>query len=173
MRTLITITLFALYASLSYAQESAINRFLGHYQGETKVTDTRSRNLEVDIKPIDEGFNVSWKTITHESDGSGKTKSYSIDFINSDREGIYGSAMKANLFGGQQALDPIKGEPYFWAKISGDNLTIFGMLITADGDYEIQRYERILQGEELVLNYSLIRNEQVLKTVNATLTRKN
>ena len=166
--------IFSLFGFLAcFADDLSDKSFFGHYQGEAKISDTEKRNLEVDIKEIDNGFNVSWKTITQDAQGSGKSKSYSIDFIASDRAGIYGSAMKTNLFGGQQALDPIKGEPYFWAKVNNNVLTIFGMLINESGDYEIQQYERIFQDNDLVLNYSLIRQEGVVKTIHATLSRTN
>jgi len=154
------------------AQEPLYDKFFGKYSGQVDVTGDQTRNLEVEINSIKNGFNVSWKTIKSDQSGSGKTKSYSIDFIPSDRNGIYGSAMKTNLFGGQEALDPMKGEPYFWAKITNQTLTIFGMLITEDGDYEIQRYDRTLQGDEMQVEYTLTKGDDFIKKINALLNKQ-
>jgi len=174
MKQLLT-TLFLCLAVLNcQADKSIIEKFVGEFKGDVKISESRNRTLHVNIKQIKDGFNVSWKTIIQDSSGSGKSKSYSIDFIRSDRQGIYGSAMKTNLFGGQEALDPIKGEPYFWAKLDSSKLTIYGMLITEDGDYEVQRYDRIIQGDDddMVLEYTLTRGEDVIKTITATLSRQ-
>ncbi len=172
MNKLLATFLLLLMASLVYADESIYSKFFGTFSGQTEVDENQIRNLEVEIKPIKKGFNISWKTIKSDQAGSGKTKAYSIDFAESDRSGIYGSAMKTNLFGGQEALDPMKGEPYFWAKVTGDTLTVYGMLITEQGDYEIQRYDRTLKGDKMELIYTLSKAGQIVKTVNAQLSKQ-
>ncbi len=172
MKNKIILILFFLLLVTVQADESIYNKFFGKFSGHAEISNDQIRNLEVEIKPIEKGFNVSWKTITSDQSGSGKTKSYSIDFLTSDRHGIYGSAMKANLFGGQEALDPMKGEPYFWAKITDQTLTIFGMVITEDGDYEIQRYDRTLKNDGMQLNYTLTKAGKVIKNVSALLIRQ-
>lgn len=174
MKYFIAPLLIFLTVIYSHADEPSIEKFVGEFQGDIELSESEIRNLEVTVRQIKKGFNVSWKTITLDASGSGKSKSYSIDFVSSNREGIYGSAMKTNLFGGQEALDPIKGEPYFWAKLAGNTLTIYGMLITEDGDYEIQRYDRIIQdkGDDMLLEYTLTRGDEVVKKITATLSRK-
>ena len=142
MKTIAATIIIWLSIVSCHADVPAIEKFIGKFQGGVEISDSKQRNLEVTIEEIKNGFNVSWKTITQESSGSGKSKSYSIDFIDSDRQGIYGAAMKKNLFGGQEALDPIKGEPYFWARLDQNILTVYGMFITENGDYEVQRYDR-------------------------------
>ena len=172
MKKFTTALIVCLVFITTHADRTTLESFIGTFRGDVEVSENQQRTLEVIIKKIKSGFNVSWKTITTASSGSGKSKSYSIDFVASDRQGIYGSAMKANLFGGQEALDPIKGEPYFWARVDGNTLTIFGMLITEQGDYEVQRYDRTVTGDEMLLEYSLTRGETKLKTISANLTRQ-
>ncbi len=172
MKKLLLIVLPLIFIPLSYADESLYGKFFGTFTGHTEISENQIRDLEVTIKPEKNGFNISWKTIKHDQSGSGKTKSYSINFTESDRSGIYGSAMKTNLFGGQEALDPMKGEPYFWAKVNGNTLTVFGMLITEAGDYEIQRYDRILTQDKMELVYTLSRAGETLKTISAQLERQ-
>ncbi len=172
MKQLMTTLIVCLAVLYCKADETVIKSFVGTFEGEVEISETKNRALQVSVRQIEEGFNVSWKTITIASSGSGKSKSYSIDFVASDRPGIYGSAMKTNLFGGQEALDPIKGEPYFWAKLGGNTLTIYGMLITEDGDYEVQRYDRTIVGDDMLLEYTLTRGTEVVRTVQATLSRQ-
>lgn len=173
MKNIFTLTLFFFLAPIAQADDSLYSKFFGKFSGQVEVSGDRIRNLEVEIKPIEKGFNVGWKTITSDQSGSGKTKSYSINFVVSDRHGIYGSAMKTNLFGGQEALDPMKGEPYFWSKITDQTLTIFGMLITEDGNYEIQRYDRTLKGDDMQLVYTLSKEDEIVKNISASLTKNN
>lgn len=147
------------------------SRFYGHYAGHIDLESGQTRKLEVVIKGISKGFNISWKTIKIDPSEYSKTKSYSIDFIASEREDIYGAAMKTNLFGGQEALDPMKGQPYFWCRIRDDTITVYGMLITEDGSYEIQRYDRTLINNRLHLQYTLFKEGQTQKQINAVLER--
>ena len=172
MNKLLIPFLLLILACSIHADKSLYSKFFGIFSGQIEVDENQIRNLEVEIKPAEKGFNISWKTIKSDQSGSGKTKAYSINFAESDRSGIYGSAMKTNLFGGQEALDPMKGEPYFWAKVKGNTLTVFGMLIAEDGNYEIQRYDRTLEGNQMNLVYSLSNQEKVIKTITGQLTRK-
>ena len=172
MKRIITALSLWLAVLICHADESAIKQFVGTFEGDVEISQSDQRTLEVTIEEIKNGFTVNWKTIIQDSSGSGKSKSYSIDFLNSERPGIYGAAMKRNLFGGQEALDPIKGEPYFWSRLDENKLTVYGMLITENGDYEVQRYDRTVNGDDMLLEYTLTRGEEIIKSINATLTRQ-
>lgn len=167
----LVVYLFSL--AMAWADDTAYNKFFGHYVGEVTLADGLQRKLDVVIsKPKKEGFNVRWETVSLDQTGETRAKSYSIDFLESDRKGIYGSAMKTNLFGGRDPLDPMKGEPYFWARINDNTLTVYGMLIRPDGGYEIQRYDRHLEGDKLQANYTLFSEGESIKKISATLVRK-
>ena len=160
---------------LSSVQANGISKFYGKYSGET--TDNSSgkevkRNLGVEIKKTGKGFNVSWQTTSIKSDGRVKTKEYSIDFIPSERENIYSSAMKTNLFGGKQALDPLKGDPYVWARINGDNLIIHALVINDNGGFELLTYDRQLVEDGMSLVFSRIDEVHEVKHIEAKLIRQ-
>ena len=57
------------------------------------------------------------------------------------------------MFGHFTPLDPMAGEPYLWAHLSDDTLTVQALLITEDGGYEIQTYERRLAPHGLDLTF--------------------
>ncbi len=164
--------LLAASPEISRAHEH--ERFYGTFVGETADISQGSevrRDLSVTIDGTDDGFRVEWKTVSVKSDGRRKEKAYSIDFFPSQREHIYSSAMKANLFGGRQPLDPMKGDPYVWAHFHGDTLVINALLITDDGGYEMLTYNRTLVAEGLHLEFDRIYNGEPQKRVEATLKR--
>ena len=156
------------------ADAASFTAFLGDYVGETtfEVNGVQwKRNLNVAIKSKGKGFSVEWMTTTFKASGKVTKKTYSVDFVPSDREGIYSSAMKTNVFGGRVALDPLKGDPYVWARINGDTLTIFALLITESGGYEMQVYDRTLTPDGLDLKFSRLRYDKTSSTIEAKLTR--
>lgn len=149
-------------------------RFYGSYEGEAIVEsngEQARRDLGVMIRKAKEGFQLNWTTTTVRADGSEKSKSYTIEFFPTDRANIYRSAMKANLFGGREPLDPMKGDPYVWAHINDDTLTVHALIINEVGGYEMQTYERTLVDQGLSLHFSRIHNGEPAGEINALLTR--
>ncbi len=151
--------------------EPFIGKFEGKYSSEEGGVE-KNRDLSVEISETKDGFNVSWETTTFKKNEP-KTKSYSIDFVESDREHIYMAAQKKNVFGGREPLDPMKGDAYAWARVDGPKLTIHALVITEDGGYEMQTYDRILMGDNnLHLKFSRIRDGEMLKTIDTNLYRQ-
>ena len=172
LRALALITAF--FISHTALGTPLIKPFLGHYTGSTVVEESGvelNRDLDVTISETDEGFNVFWKSTTVKADGRIKTKDFDISFTPTDREHVFQAAQRPSLFGGTKPLDPMKGEPYVWARIVGDTLTIFALLILDDGGYELQIYNRSLSDSGLNLEYSRIRDGEQLRTIKSTLTK--
>lgn len=169
------LALFALLIAPALQAGEDFEPFIGKYAGKFVSEDDgvqKSRDMSVDISETKDGFNVSWKTTTFKH-GEPKTKSYSIDFIESEREHIYKAAQKKNVFGGREPLDPLKGDAYAWARVDGPKLTIYALVITENGGYEMQTYDRILMGDNnLHLKFSRIRDGEVLKTIDTNLYRQ-
>ena len=166
-----TITLFMVFSVVSAADYDG---FIGSYEGKyiSPKGEKYNRDLSVDIEEVDDGFNITWKTVTFKKDKA-KEKEYSIDFLETDRDHIYEAAQKKNLFGGRDPLDPMKGEPYAWARIDGNKLTVFVLIVTDDGGYEMQTFDRILTSDSnLEVKFSRIRNGEAFKAIETTLTRK-
>ncbi|MCC2113795.1 MAG: hypothetical protein KDJ16_17290, partial [Hyphomicrobiales bacterium] len=87
------------------------------------------------------------------------------------REGLFYSAVRRNMFGGMDAVDPLSGEPYFWAGLSGNTLTVSGLYIAEYGGYELQVYKRTLAGGNMEIEFSRIRDGEQLKFINGHLDR--
>jgi len=164
----------AALALVAAAGAHAYERFFGRYEGQAITAndgELEPRDVEVSISAAEEGFNVTWTSVIYKANGRVKRAKYSIDFRPSQREGIYRSAMRKNLFGQAVPLDPMRGEPYVWARIEGDTLTVYALHVTDEGGYEMQTYERTLIPEGLVLEYTSVRDGELQRTITGTLAR--
>lgn len=157
------------------AGDRPIEDFYGEYLGQTVAEgDLNARDISVTIKPLkDKGFSVSWTTVITRADGTTSKKSYTINFQASQRDHIYAAGMRPNLFGGWVPLDPMKGEPYIWARIRGDTLTVYAMLVRDDGGYEMQTYERTLTEDGMILEFRRVTDGVAQKTIEGFLKRVN
>ena len=168
------IAVVLLVSARAYAGEASVEVFCGEYAGHS-ISSTEDglskRDLSVSISECQDGFTLEWTTVTKKPDGRIKRKSYAIDFRPSGRHGIYASAMRTNMFGKHIPLDPLKGDPYVWARLSGRTLTVFALLVTDDGGYEMQVYERTLTESGLELKFSRLRDGRQLKLITGTLVR--
>ena len=165
---------FFLALSVNEAQAD-ITRFVGEYSGSAQVTSSDGRrtprDMSVEISQTEEGFRVRWTSVTLRSGGARKEKSYAIDFVPSDRGSVFAAAMRKNVFGHEVPLNPMKGEPYVWARITGDTLTVFSLFVDADGGYSMQQYDRTLAEGGLDLRFQTIRGGEIERAVETFLTK--
>lgn len=165
----------SLYAMTAGAEPiDLVTPFLGEYEGKAtyqKNDKDYTRNLNVAISQTDNGFNVSWAVTTIKPSGDVKTGNFSIDFISTDRPSVFQAAQRKNIFGGMDPLDPMKGEPYSWARITGKRLSVFALLINDDGGYELLVYDRTLAENGLDLRFTRIKDGQETRIINSHLKR--
>lgn len=168
-------SLLRLAPALAAMPDEPIQSFYGVYEGASISRADQGlgkRDLGVAIQPREKGFNVTWTTVSYTGEGEEKRKTYSIDFDPTGKQGIYGSAMRRDMFGNRVPLNPLQGDPFIWATIRGKTLTVYALMITADGGYELQTYERTLENDGgLHLEFSRIRNGVPLKFITGTLRR--
>ena len=174
IRALLVLVAITSSAAPGRAQDKPFSAFFGEYEGRS-ISSTEQglskRDLSVSIQPKGKGFNLKWTTITHKAGGKVKRKAYSIDFRPSRRPNVFASAMRTNKFGGSVPLDPLKGEPYVWGRLRGSTLTVQALMITDEGGYEMQVYERTLTETGLDLTFSRIRDGEQLKLIKGTLKK--
>ena len=159
----------------SAAMAAEVSDFVGSYTGEAEIAageDIHQRDLSVEITETKEGFRVDWTTITYRADGRVKEAAYSINFVPSDRDDVFAAAMRKNMFGHDVQMDPMKGEPYVWARIIDDTMTVFSLFVDDEGGYEIQEFNRTLAEEGLELDFLSVRNGAVRRRIETMLTRQ-
>jgi hypothetical protein len=168
--------LISLLMLACFPARADISRFVGDYVGTAEVVEADGtavpRDMSVTIAEQKGGFQVEWTSTTYRSDGRVSEKSYSINFVPSVRDGIYAAAMQRNVFGHEVQLDPMKGEPFVWARIEGDTLSVFSLYVAPDGGYEIQQFDRTLASGGLDLKFSRVRNGEIQRTVSSYLVKQ-
>ncbi|MCX7561875.1 hypothetical protein OS190_20125 [Sulfitobacter sp. F26204] len=150
--------------------------FEGTFTGNAEFsTDAgvQKRDLSTTIKADGDGFVLSWTSVTYRSDGRTKSSTYTIEFVPSERENIYQSAMKKNLFGKATPLDPLQGEPFVWARVEQDTFSVFSLFINEIGDYEVQEFHRTLAKGGLDLLFRRYRNGTLDREIKALLLRQD
>jgi len=164
-------------AAPAFAADPSIERFFGRFIGKTAIAiggEKTPRDISVEIRPVDDdddAFTIKWDTVITKADGSTKANSDKILFQDTKRDAIYSSAMRVNVFGKRTPLDPLSGDPFVWARVTGDTLTVFALLITDAGSYEMQVYDRTLTGDQMELRFSRVRDGEKLKEIMGALTR--
>ncbi|MFT6915814.1 MAG: hypothetical protein ACJAWL_002124 [Motiliproteus sp.] len=157
--------------SVAVAQALPVNAFYGQYIGHGMSDAEVERDLSVTIGPTSAGgFFIAWATVSHKHKTM-QRKDYEVRFVPSPREHIYSSAMRTNVFGGQISLDPLKGDPYVWARIKDSTLTVHSLTITAEGGYQMQIYNRTLNEQGLLLEYRRLQSGEPLRQVTAQLVK--
>jgi len=162
-------------ASGADAVPPGFEKFYGEWVG-TAVSDTTGeiapRDIHAKIGASGNGFAINWVLVIHKAAGKDKRSEFSVTFQPTKRPNIYGSAMRVDMFGNAAPLDPLKGDPYMWARIEGPMLSIYALVITDSGGYELHTYERTLTpAGAMKLNYFRVVNGEVLRTVAGTLKR--
>lgn len=152
--------------------DAFFGRFAGHSLSEGDGNDVAARDFDVDIRPIKTGaFQIAWTTTVRDG-GTTREKRYVIDFESTRRGGIYASQMRENMFGDRVPLDPMNGDPLVWARIVDDTLTVYALLITESGSYEMQIYERTLVPDGLRLTFQRLREGEAVRVVRGFLKRQ-
>ena len=160
------------------ARAQGVDQFLGNYVG--KATDIRSedgeagRDLSVSITKGDDGrtFVIEWATVIWKTGSNPERRKYKITFIPSERANVFAAAMRKDMFGKFVPLDPMKGDPYFWARVAGNTLSVFYILVTDEGGYEMQVYHRTLtEPGKMKVEFKRIRDGVALRTITAELQK--
>ncbi|MCR8826634.1 hypothetical protein [Pseudosulfitobacter koreensis] len=173
LRLSLTVLLLLLFTLPGHAD---IRPFVGTYEGAADVLSAdgtvQTRDMSVEIGATEKGFSVRWSSTRTRDDGREKSKAYTIRFVPSARDGIFAAAMGRNVFGHDVQLDPMEGEPYVWARLAGDTLSIYSLFVTDEGGYEIQQFDRTLVDEGLRLEFQRLRNGVPMRSVSTVLRRQ-
>ncbi len=156
-------------------ETTAWSGFYGTFKGSAESVisgELSERELTVVIKPWkDKGFTVEWTTLIHRANDKKKMTDLSINFYPSSRPGIYASAMRTDVFGQAVPYDPVgeDADPYVWAGIEGDSLTVSALYILSGGHHEMHLYKRSLNENGLSLDFERLNNGEKVAKVAAQL----
>lgn len=151
----------------------SIKAFYGTYSGAGVAKNADSlyfgvtaRDFDVVIHPESGGFSVAWTTVLHTGGDPAhpkvKRRADKLAFMPSGQAGVWRGA---------DAVDPLGGAPYAWARIEGNSLIVYVLQIAPDGRYEVQRYDRTLTGGAMELTFTDTRDGERARTVKGKLVK--
>ena len=168
--------MWVLLAGVAWAKNPVLEAFEGVYSGSAEVVSqdgtSSNRDMSVEIAKTKAGFSVAWSTTSVRADGSINEKDYLIEFVPSERDDVYAAAMERNVFGHEVQLNPMKGEPFVWARIKDGTLTVFSLFVDEVGEYELQQFDRTLVEGGLQLQFRAVRNGEVTRSVETFLAKQ-
>lgn len=155
------------------ARDLPISAFVGTFVGGGVAENEDSiyfavtaRDFDVKIRALGEGFAITWTSVIRRGGDPDRPrirrKSTSMVFVPSGRAGLY----RATASG-----DPLAGGEMSWARIRGNTLTVYLMIVEADGSYQIQRYDRTLSPEGMQLVFTRIKDGERVRTVKGRLVK--
>jgi len=134
----------------------SIADFVGHFRGEAQVQAgdrffvQQVRDAEVEIRSDDNGFRLSWTTVIHSGEGDKTT----VRRRNAEMRFVAGPT--PNQFRSPEPLEPFTERPTAWAYIDRITLVVHVLSILADGNYELQTYQRSVSGDVMTLHFSRV-----------------
>ncbi len=177
---------FAVLAAISLVPqpsfaEGDIEKFFGSYVGsgvaERDDGSSEQRDMDVVISPVRDGFRLSWITVIRDEAGNRtgagvKRRAVEEEFVLSeDMPGIYISAPEGGLFDTAELANPLGGDPFRWASLRDDTLTVYSAGINEDGGTEMQIYRRTLTADGLDVGFVRLADEHVKVKVDGALRR--
>ena len=165
------------------ALADSIDPFIGTYVGTAQVLGpngevTEERDMDITIaEERGGGFKITWINVTRVSgrrDVSGvRRRVDEVTLEPGDREGLFLEQARRSLFERRQDIDVIAGDPMRWARIDGNRLGIFSLVVTDDGGYALQSYERILTEEGLDIEFNRVEDGEVTRRIIGHTIRVN
>ena len=161
-----------LAASAADAADAPVSAFYGEYIG-TAIAETKmpskvtvtARDLDTTIKAAGEGFEISWATVEYKMQPGKVTSNRataSISFLPTARKNIFKSAKPS---------DPTGDEPLYWARISGQTLTVFAVTVNDKGDQDVSSWARTLNGNRMDLVFRRSVAGEPLRSVKGSLSK--
>lgn len=167
----ISFFLLASFCLLTAAYGSDVGRFAGQWRGAVIETsdgvDIAAEDMLLNLAPTDDGFELEWN-----APGGGTER---VRFVKTkDQPGVFSTrASKGGLLGflSSGELNPLAGDPLTWARLDGDTLVVYKLVIDDLGGFTLDRYERMLQDGMLWLHFTRRAHGEPQRSLVARLER--
>ncbi len=128
---------------------------------------TAVRDTAIEIRPAEAGgFKLAWSTTTRGGDPANpKTK------VKTTEVTFKPAASKPNVFESVKQGNPVDGGDVIWARLNKQTLTVYALTTGDDGSYELQKWDRTLQGTGMAMVYTRLRDGEQVRTVKARLVK--
>ncbi len=165
------------------ALADSIEPFIGTYVGTAQVLGpngevSEERDMDITIAAErGDGFRITWINVTRvdgRRDVPGVRRRVDEVILEpGDRDGVFLEKTQRSLFERRQEVDVIAGDAMRWARIDGDSLGVFSLVVLENGGYQLQSYERILTEDGLRIEFSRVDNGEVTRRIIGRTIRVN
>ena len=161
---------------ITMAKDLPISAFRGDWRGnaisESNISvnfPITSRDIDVSIKPNENGdFTITWRTLLRQKgspDSPKETlKETTLTFVKTDQPNVWKDSKGGDVYA---------GDSISWAQLKKQTLTVYVMAISDSGDYDMQIYKRTLNGINMELDFTAIRDGAIRRTAQGRLTLNN
>ncbi len=154
------------------AEEEALARFLGEFRG-TGVAEGEANDFGISVRGLDVaierakrgGFLVRWSALYRtggENDPKYRLKLAQAEFQPTKREGIYRAVSSTREESGRWIG---------WARIAGDTMTVYQLLLEDSGSFQLTSHERTLTDTGMLLRFVRRRDSGVVRVVTGALEK--
>ncbi len=112
------------------------------------------------------GFTVTWTSVIR---GGGDVDNPRVRKKSTTRTFVAGS--DPGVYTGATSGDPLSGKEMSWARIKGNALIVYLMVVDKEGAYQLQRYERKLSGTGMELTFTRLKDGEKVRTVKGRLIK--
>lgn len=169
-RTFALVAILCLGTGAAFAQDTPekIDHFFGRFTGGAEIKGDPSaparRESEVEIIPTDQGFQITWTTLSVDATNAGgvKVKTAVEKFLRTENPAVFHS---------ETAGDPLNGTPLTWTNITGTTLTLTTITIWPDGTHDIATWARNVVGEKMHLTFTRFNNGEITRRVEGDLVK--
>lgn len=172
---------FASGITPSNAASAELEPFFGTFVGTAEVEDfdgeeREQRDLDIVIEPYDDGgFWLDWVNVTRvdgRRDVPGVERRVQTVLFRPARAGdFYVESREENPFREREAMRPMAGDPVRWATVRAGRMDVYSFVVLEDGRYELQIYERRLDGDYLEIQFQRIVDGEVEREITGRTVR--
>ena len=149
--------------ALASADNLSINDFRGIWRGAELAAPTTGssvprtlQDLDMKILPLEDGrIEMAWYTSMPLNDADKNSDAMNatlLTFTPSDHPGVWHALSAWRDYSDEVAV---------WARLAGRTLTVYHMIVEANGAFRMNIYRRTLAGSKIVFEYTYLRDGKV------------
>jgi hypothetical protein len=148
--------------------------FYGEYKGYGFAEDVNGpfisteREFELTIAPLEpDGFEIFWTTVKRKGDSPN-----SLEASVSRSWARFRPSDTPDIYHAQENGAPLAGGILSWARVQGNLLTVYRLVVEPNGVPELHVYRRMMTARGLELYFTAVRDGKVVRTVRGRYTRQ-
>ena len=150
-----------------------LEAFVGTWSGTGIAEDDDSlffavtaRDLDVVIRPEQDGFRIDWTALIRSGGDPANP-----DVRRRSASLVLQPAGQPGLYRAPESSDPLLGGVMSWARIHGNTLSVYQLVLNDEGGYELTNYDRTLNDLGMESVFQRIRDGQIVRVVRGRLVK--